>query len=434
MSTKGLINENKLLILLYGIVFCFCLYTGAIYSYDTYDYLKAMPYRQLGYVIFLKSFQFIFRSFFDDAVVIFQALFSLFAVHFFYKTISRRFSFGILKKIGLLAILVFPFFNPLLIANNICTEGLSYGLYLLFVALCLTLLSEKSHSKYTILYYVLVYLSLVYIRGQFLFTTLIFATCYFLCFKKQIKIKRHLFRLSVFIVLPVLATLGTKSYHYFKDGFFESTPFAFVNASTSAFYISDISDANFIENEKDRAVFKHCYAILKTKQLLQSQLQDSENNYLFFHDHLPEICNQTVHAEGKAYLQAINASTTNLKQDVAKAYFDIESSCKTITTSIITHNFGKWLNLYFINLGYGFRSPIIAILLFVIMIFCFLKALLHHNKKNIILFLFATLTLSNALLIAFVGHSIMRYLFYNYVLLFVITCELINFIKFESKS
>ena len=125
---KSLNTKALLLLLVYVIVLLYCVLTEPIYSHDTYSYLRAMPFRQLGYVIFLKTCTAIFGSYLNIAVVFFHTVFSLFSVHYFFSKASKFFHLNIVLKIVLLAILLFPFFPPLSIANNICSEGIGYGL------------------------------------------------------------------------------------------------------------------------------------------------------------------------------------------------------------------------------------------------------------------------------------------------------------------
>lgn len=433
LARKKIFNNVPILLLIvYVSVFTFCLSRDAIYSYDTYDYLKAMPYRQLGYVIFVKTFGFIFGSIFDVAVVMFQTLFSLSAIHYFYNKVTTLFSLNVLLKLMLIALLIFPFFQPLNITNNICSEGLSYGLYLLFIAIGLDLLFNDKSKQ--LKYFALVYLALIFMRGQFFFTTLIFAFTYFLIHRKEITTKKHIINLAVFIVIPLFASLSERTYHKLKDGFFKTTPLGFVSASTAPFYLSSKSDADFIKNEDSRAIFELCYDLLERKNLLLSSRDDSEKPYPFFHNNLPKICNQTIHASGKAYFQSKNPETSNNpKRAVAKAYFDIEAACKDITISLIKANFSKWIDLYYNNISYGFYSPVVLVVVLLILIFSFIKTLFSYHKRYAIIFLLSCLTLSNAMLIAFASHSIMRYLFYNYVLLFLLLIGIIKLIKRESK-
>jgi hypothetical protein len=435
-----LVGQNKIfkkaplhLLIVYALVFVYCLSNDAIYSYDTYDYLKAMPYRQLGYVIFVKSFSYIFGSYFDTAVVLFQTVFSLFAVHYFYTKASKLFALNTLLKLLLLAILIFPFFQPLSIVNNICSEGFSYGLYLLFVAVAVDILFNNKLNY--LKYYVLLYVALVFMRGQFVFSTLVFGFTYLIIHRKQISNKKQLITLFVFMAIPLIPSLGERTYHQFKDGIFKSTPFGYVSASTAAFYVSDKSDISLIKAKDAKAIFKLCHQQLEAKNLLLDSKDSNKESYSFFHEHLPEICNQTIHASGKAYFQSQDIpDPANPNPAVARAYFKIEAACKDLTFILIKVNFSKWLALYYANLSYGFYTPFFLFIIIFIMIFNFIKTLFSYQKYYAILFLFSSLILSNAMLIAFASHSIMRYLFYNYALFFLSIVGITKLIRRGSKS
>ncbi|WP_045472803.1 hypothetical protein [Winogradskyella sp. PG-2] len=426
---KRVTTQNILLLIVYGFVFVFCLFNEAIYSYDTYDYLKAMPYRQLGYVIFVKAFSFIFGSFFNIAIVLFQTLFSLLSVNYFYKKTQSLFDLNLILSLVLIVILLLPFFSPLSIANNICTEGLSYGLYLLFISIGIDILFNQKFKN--ILYFAIVYVAMIFVRGQFLFSTLIFAAVYFLIYRKTILKKKHCINIIIFICIPIIISLGERTYHKLKDGIFKPTPFSFVNASTIQFYIANASDSLLIKNKNNKAIFNLCIEELDKKGLLLNSNTSTEDAYRFFHTNLPMICNQTVHASGKAYLQAKNPTSNNYKYDVARAYFDIEAACKDITITLISNNFNKWIPLYYKNISFGFYSPVVLFFIIFIMIFSFIKTIFSYQKKYALLFLLSSLVLSNAMLVAFASHSIMRYLFYNYALLFLIFISTIKLFKRE---
>ncbi|MGB0982069.1 MAG: hypothetical protein ACPGUH_08220 [Winogradskyella sp.] len=427
MREKIINHFSRLLLLkllVYFSVFMYCINTEAIYSYDTYDYLRAMPYRQLGYVLFVKGFGFIFGGFFDYAVVGFQALFSLFAVHYFLKNVSALFSLNLVSKLLLLAILIFPFFEPLSIANNICSEGLSYGLYLILITLGINILFN--HKLDHIKYFAIIYIALVFVRGQFLFTTLIFAFTYIIVYKTELKSKKHLLNIIVLVTVPLVISISERTYHKLKDGVFKATPFSFVNASTAAFYVSNQSDVNFIKNSDDKAIFTLSYKLLEEKKLLLSSQNNSEQPYMFFHNNMPKICNQTVHVTGINYYQAKDNS-------IANAYFNIEASCKNITLTLIKNNFSKWIRFYYANISYGLYSPLLVFVLLFIFIFSFIKMSFTYNKWYGILFLLSSLILANAMLVAFASHSIIRYLFYNYALFFLIVITIQKLFKHEPK-
>ena len=201
-----------------------------------------------------------------------------------------------------------------------------------------------------------------------------------------------------------------------------TTPFGFVNASTAAFYVSNENDSQHITSYDDKIVFEKSYQKLKNEKLLMSS-QDSLYSYAqyynFFHNHVPPICNRTIHELGKKYYfdQAL-ITTNDIEIADAQAFYNIEKTCKTLTKTLISNNFKKWIQLYYANISHGFYSSILLILIGLILLFSIFKAL-FKNKTYILLFLCTALTLSNAMLVAFASHSIMRYLFYNYIFIFL---------------
>ncbi|MFD2915863.1 glycosyltransferase family 39 protein [Psychroserpens luteus] len=421
MKLKTLFKENTILRVVYLLVFLFVITNEAIYSPDTRSYLNALPYRHPGYVIFLKSFKFLFSSFFDMSVLVFQGVFGLIAVNFFFKKAAQIFNLSTISKVILMVILIFPFFNPLYVANNICPEGLSYPLYLFFIVSCLDFIKNDSYKKLAIALFFYILLALT--RGQFIFTPLIFAFAYFLEKKPQILKASKIFKLSLLICMPVVLVLTESTYHKLKDGIFMTTPFGFVNASTSAFYVSSKNDSQHIKYADDKIIFENCYQKLQNEELLMSSQDDLDSYtqyYNFFHKNVPPICNRTVHNLGKKYYFDKELMKTNsIKTADAQAFYNIEKTCKSLTLTLISNNFKKWIQLYFANISHGFYSSVLLIFIVFILLYSFVKVL-FKNKTYILLFICAALTLSNAMLVAFASHSIMRYLFYNYVFIFFI--------------
>lgn len=434
LAQKNSFKKSQVLLLfLYVCVFIFCVSQEAIYSYDTYDYLKAMPYRQLGYVLFAKSFSYIFGSYFDIAVVMFQTIFSLLAVHYFYTKVSKLLVLNIFLKLPLLAILIFPFFQPLSIANNICSEGLGYGLYLLFVAIGMDILLSNNYKN--LKYYTIVYLSLVFIRSQFIMSTLIFAGVYFLMYRKTIRHKKHLIRITIFCGIILIASVTERSYHKLKDGFFKPTPLGFTSASTAPIYVSDREDYKLIADADYRAIFKKSYATLIEKNLLLRANQTPLEDYMNFHNDLPKICNQTLSQQGIDYYSAAQLPEgLNEKQALSYPYFETEAACKIFTIVLIQDNFKKWIRLFYTNITYGFHTPFLFFTVVFLFFFSLIKTVFYYKKSYAILFLLSSLILSNALFIAFASHSIMRYLFYNYALIFLLFISTLKLIKLGSKD
>lgn len=415
MKPKQIFKEHNLLLVSYSILFFFLIFQKAIYSPDTYGYLKALPYRHLGYVIFVKTFSFVFADYFNLAVIAFQSVFCLIGIHFLYKKVASLLKLNALLKCIVLIILFFPLFNPLSVANNICPEGISYPLYLLFVTLNLEFLFNDNSKVFK--YIILCFLALVFTRGQFIFSGLIFAFVYI------IKHKNHLFNANVLskslvlIFMPLIVVFGEMSYHKLKDGIFMSTPFGFVNMSTAAYFVSNKEDSKYIINEDYKAVFETSYEELEKKRLVMCLQPESsyEAYYTFFHDHIPQICNQTVFISTQNYfLEHSPSDINNPKLAIAHSFYNAEKASKSITLTLIQHNFKKWIQLFMANISYSFYSIFLLLFIVICFVFSLIKMFQSFHKWYSLLFIFSALTLSNAILIAIASHSIIRYTFYNY--------------------
>ncbi|WP_400077628.1 hypothetical protein [Winogradskyella sp. R77965] len=425
---KQLSKETVVLLTIYFGVFLFCIFNDPIYSPDTYSYLRAMPYRQLGYVIFLKGFTAVFGSYFDVIVVFVHTVFSLISVHYFFTKAVSIFNLNIIYKIALLLILIFPFFPPLLIANNICSEGFGYGLYLLFITLGIDILFNNKQENFK--YYIIVFLGLIFIRSQFIISTLVFAGVYFLMHRKSIIQRKHLINIFIFCGVIVIASLTERTYHKLKDGFFKPTPLGFISASTAAIYVSDTTDYSLIEQKDYKEILQISYDTLIKKELLPKVDKTRKENYLFFHKNLPKICNQTVMQQGvNYYTNKQKPKNWSENQIVSYPFFETEAASKVFTLALIKDNFNKWITLYYTNITHGFYSPIVFFFVVIIFFFSLIKTIFNYQKIYTILFLLSSLVLSNALFIAFASHSIMRYLFYNYALLFLLFISTLKLLK-----
>lgn len=409
MKSKQIFKEHNLLLVTYSVIFFFLIFQKAIYSPDTYGYLLAMPYRHLGYVIFAKTFYFIFGDFFDIAVVAFQSLFCLGSIHLLFKTISSLLKLNIVLKSMMLLVLFFPLFEPLSVANNICPEGISYPLYLIFVSLNLKFLFD-ANSK-VLKFIVLCFLALVFTRGQFIFSGLIFSFVYILKHKNYLFKKNIFTRLLVLIFMPILVVLGEKSYHKLKDGIFMTTPFGFVNLSSAAYYVSNKEDATNFTNTDFKAIFEKSHEELERKHLLMSSQPKSsyEDYYDFFHNHIPQICNQTTFITSQNYFL-----DKNPEMPIAASYYNAEKASKAIAITLIQHNFKKWIQLFMANILHSFYTIFLLLFVLASLIYSLIKMFGSFHKWYALLFIFSALTLSNAVLIAIASHSIMRYTFYNY--------------------
>ena len=433
LNYKSINIETRLLLIAYVVIFLYCVFNAPLYSPDTYSYLRAMPYRQMGYVFFLKIFTSVFGSYYDIAVVAFHAGFSLFGVHYFFKRISQLFNLNSFLKVILVIILFFPFFPSLSIANNLCSEGLGYGLYLMFIAIGLDILLNQKNEYFK--YYFIVYLALVSVRSQFIISTLIFAGTYFLMYRKEIIKRKHIISISIFCGVLLIASLTERSYHKVKDGFFKPTPLGYTSAATAPIYLSNQNDYKLIENKDYQEILKKSYDSLSQIDLLIKPDYTEEKAYKIFHDNLPIICNQTVREIGKAYYSSKPVPADWKENQVnSHIFFETEAACKEFTKVLILNNFKSWIKLFYTNITYGFKSQLLFWFVVLMFFFSLIKTLFNYSKQHATIFLLSSFILSNALFIAFAVHSIQRYLFYNYALIFLLLLSTYNLLRRGQKS
>jgi O-antigen ligase len=432
-STKHLKKSTYLLYPIYFGVFLFCVQSEPIYSPDTYSYLNAMPYRQMGYVVFFKLFTTIFGSHWDSAVVVIHTIFSLSAVHYFFLKVSKLFKLSLLLQLSILIILLFPFFPPLSIVNNLVSEGLGYGLYLLFISIGMEILFNNKRQYFK--YYILVYLLLFSVRSQFMFSTLIFAGTYFIMYRKQILRNKHLISLILLFGIILIAGLSERTYHKLKDGFFKPTPLGYTSASTAPICLSKKSDYKLIKDKNYREIFIRSFDTLTHKDLLVRPEFSTKEAYMFFHNNLPKICNQTIRQQGvDYYFENHRPKGWDIDKIVAYSFFETEAACKDFTKVLILNNFQQWLKLYYVNITYGFKSQLLLWLIVIIFFTSLIKSWITGNRDYLIIFLLSSLILSNAMFIAFASHSIQRYLFYNYALIFLLFISIYNLKRSGKKS
>ena len=184
-----------------------------------------------------------------------------------------------------------------------------------------------------------------------------------------------------------------------------------------------------------KSIFTNSYKRLDSLNLLHTYYSKAsiDSSYTVFYNNVPKICNQTIHSKALEYHRKMSTKS-GLKAIDAEAYFKAEESCKLLTLVLIKNNWKTYLSFYFKNLGHGFYSILLFILLVMLFIYYLIKVYLTYNLNQALIVLFLGLTISNALLISFASHSISRYLFYNYILVFLSLVLISKTFKHESKS
>jgi len=404
--------ENTALILCFGLLFLFFIIQPPLYSPDTCSYLKGDIYRLPGYVIFLNVLEATFGASYDVVVVGLHLLVGFTGIWIIYKNFASYFNLKNIAKLLFLAVLIFPYFPPLLTANNLTSEGLAYPMYLALISFSLDFLFRNKRKR--IIPLAIVFILLILTRGQFIVFIPIFIFIMVLGMKKQVFKAQNLSLLILIISLPFLSGLMDKTYRKINHGFFEKTPFSYVNATALPLFVSEKDNVDLFSTQAHKTVFNITYNKIDQLDLLSSKVEgNTRDKYLMFHNNFPVICNQNIHKQGRAYFRKHDAT-------FLKDFILIEKACKEMFPILLKANFKEWGQLYMSSIIFGFGYIWVLMLVLIVFVASLFSILKKYAKETVFLFFATSLILSNAMITSLATHSIQRYLFYNYFLGFIV--------------
>ena len=372
----------------------------------------------------MRSFDLFFGSFFETAVVAFQLMFGFVAIANLLKTCKQLLKLKTWEYFVLFILLIFPYFPPLLVGNNLTSEGLSYPLYLFLIAFGVDFLFKNQSFKIVPLSIAFILLCLT--RGQFIIVGPVLAVLYILKERKKIFTRPKIYYLIILFLLPVISQTMDKAYHKAVHGFFVTTPFSYVNALTLPLYVSDENDAYLMKTEDEKIIFQRTYKKIDSLGLLSSKVSgDAKDKYKLFHNNFPWICNRSFHVPTMNYFES-------QAQEVGENVIMTEKAAKDMLPVLVKSNFKKYISIYFEGILHGFKGILITVFVMLLFLYSTIITVRKWTVYNGFLLLATTLIVSNAMLVAFASHSIMRYLFYNYF--FAVLIGIILFRKITSKT
>jgi O-antigen ligase len=351
------------------------------------------------------------KVYYDISIVLFQSIFGLITAHLFFTNVCKLLKLNPVLKFILLAILLFPFLYPeLYTANNICSEGLSYPFYLLLMYFTIDFLFRDKYNRIYLL--IPVYILLVLTRGQFSIVMPSLILLFILKHKNTIKERKKLLYIAALLLTPFIANTLDSTYRKIVHGFFITTPFSYTNAITLPLYASDEADANLFEDEDHKTIFVKSYSTIDSLGLLSSKVHGNyKDKYQVFHDNFPKICNLNFYTQG-SYHYCIK------HDDEIRSLVETEMAAKSMFPLLLFDNFKEWLPLYFTNIIFGFKSIFIFLFFLGACIYGGWCSFKKFTIENGLLFFGSLLIVTNAFLVAFVVHTIMRYQFYYYTFVF----------------
>ncbi|OIQ17377.1 hypothetical protein [Lacinutrix sp. MedPE-SW] len=411
LNIKKFILSNRVLISIYCICFLYLIFQDAIYSPDTASHFRLEIWRSPVYSLFVYIFNIIFKTNFNMVTVAFQLILGFSAVHVFYKKISDLLQLPKIAKALFLIVLIVPYFNPLIVGNNICSEGFSYPLYLLTLCFGFSFIIENKNFWYLLITSIILSLT----RAQFLLLPIIFSFVYILKFRKTFKKTKQNTLLFLLIFSLVFNVLVDKVYHKITKDQFASTSSFFI-ANTAAIYVSKAEDIKDLKTEETKAVFNLSRTYSEEKGWLMDHTKTKSASELYndFHSNLTKICSYAYHYKGSAYLKENKNYTLN------KARVQVEKAAKNMMPVLVFNNYKNYFKLYYGNLIHGIKSKLLLLFVIVLLFISIVQLFKAYTKDYAIVFLLSSLILSNALIVSFGSYSIVRLLFYHYALILLL--------------
>ncbi len=405
---------HAILALLFLIVFVYVLQGGILLYNDSDGYLDMSIIRLPLYPLLLKL---LYYENFSVPLLLFQEGIICFSIYVLLLNLKKHLLLASYWYILLAAILVWPCFSGLKIANSILSEPIAYSLYLL----CFSFLSTAYFTlkKKYVLYGLAILFLLLLTRGQFLYIVIIvFMLAAWISYQKKNFVK-NVWLFILIIALPFLVSTTDSIYHKTVNGHYVTTPWSGIHLITPAFYVADETDYSIYEGEEERAFFKAIYSKLYERKLNIHHPEVSPiDPTSYYQQKYTRITNYTIYDYGKTLLGQ------NLSED--EKFIKLDRLTKEMSTKLILNNFPQWAKLNFKNFMKGFGGYQLALFFGVIFIFSFVK--LRKNPKNFskILLLASLFTIANVAAVAIVIHTINRFTFYNDWVFFLILFILLN--------
>ena len=402
-----------------------------LYFPDSPAYYNMHIIRTPGYPLFISILKMISFGYFEFICKLIQLLLGLYAVRFFVNTIKRTIPMqpnGLLLLV-LTLVLLLPYVRDLNIANRLLSEALSYPLYLIVVARFISAYIEKDPKQ--LLKSLPILFLLLLTRSQFLFFVPFGIAIIWVISGKKELFRNHLVLTLALVLLPIITSLTDRTYHYFANGHFISTPWTSTHMMSMAMFVSDKEDAALFDSQDEQRYFNDVYDELAKKNLQKNHLDPKSKRGLeqTYRANYSEIIVQTVVRHG---IKTFYPDRTDASEE---DYVLIENTAKSMTLPLIFDNFKSWIKLYSKNFISGFGGNGLALMYLVIMAFglLYLRKLKEPNVK--LIFFISCVTVANMALIALGPHTIKRLTFYNdWVLLFIIFWIINEIHKVSSKT
>lgn len=379
---------------------------------DSIGYLNKHIIRTPGYPLFLETIDSIFGVNYKVALCFIQTSFCCFSIYYFTHKIRSLQLLNEWFSICLMVILLLPLVSGLKIANNILTEAISYGLYLIILAKFISYFCTNKRKE---VFFALPLIGLLLItRYQFVFLIPLGLLLISWISFQQKTFKKHGFLIVLFLVLPFITSLIDKTYHKVVHGHFVSTPWTGMSLITPILFVSDAEDVEVLNTPKEKEFFQKTHYELMEQNMnihTMSIVPLKQSPTLYYIENYANIQMGPIFQNGKEIVG------NHMSEE--ETYIALDKMINTITKPLIWDNFSKWRRIYQGNFIYGLGGSKPALLYFIIAIVSFCMLLKRNDKICKVLFIISLATIANVLLVAIGMHAVIRFTFYNDWVLFL---------------
>lgn len=418
--------KKRLYVLVYVIVAIVVLVKGPEYYPDSYAFFNMSFNRSPIYSLFLKFFTSVFGLNYEWPIVIIQYGIIVFGVHYFVKWLGSIFKLSVLEICIIQIVLLSPCFHWYFIANRFLSSALCYPLVLIIFTLGLKAFVKLSLRP--LLLSVIPLFLVVLTRGQFLVIIPVYIVLgIYIAYIKKMKIKQ-LLPLLLLVLLPMLTSVSERIYNKTVFGYFENNAMNYVHLIAANFYLSESKDVHLFNDKDEITFFKIVNGSLERKGLTQRQaIERGEYDYEVYQKNFWHICNARVQDLGLLYFK--NKGLGYYEQNI-----ELNKLCKSMLFKMLKHDYSGRLSFFYKGLKNAFGSSKQLFLFLILLVYSLFK-LIKTNKSIYKFIILATvLMLANHALIAFVVHTIKRYLFYYNWVIFVVVILLLNLISKNERN
>ncbi|MFA6411702.1 MAG: hypothetical protein WCW53_03330 [Syntrophales bacterium] len=394
----------SIIILGYGVMF------GSWIVPDTQGYLTLSVIRPPLYPLLTKLFYTLFASDYLLLLVVFQITFILAAAYWLSQTLRTYF-----KLPSFIFLIVhFLLVSPLIpahriyagiygnIGNTICSEALSYGIFIISLIFLVKSIFDPSRKNISIFSFFCVLNTLN--RLQFVFMYPIIFIMILFMFKISRNFKIVLQTTLLIIVMMTGGLLADRQYHKFVNGVSIISPGGIFGVLGTILFVSDTSDAGAIENAVDRSIIQKILQDFDEKRILlrYHHIMGYQPGAFYFRHFAGSILTGMM----KKYQTVYKLKSPH---DDDQLFLGIDSLSKRVLPTLLSRRWLEYSKLSVIKFidSFTFREGIfIGVLLM-------MAPWRLRSRMDILFMIIFLMTIANRLIVTPSTHLVDRLLFYT---------------------